>query len=91
VIKYIYSSSKDGYEGNSSAVAKAKAEVRVPAALQPIDVIVTPTANYLKFILNLTKATSHKKVLFELDKLVQVMKTTTNLLLWQNRILIIEK
>jgi outer membrane protein OmpA-like peptidoglycan-associated protein/tetratricopeptide (TPR) repeat protein len=80
---YSIQASKDGYEGNSFAVAKSKGtEVRVPAALQPIDVIVTPTAIVLKPIyFEFNKSNITQEGAFELDKLVQVMKNNDQLVI----------
>lgn len=80
---YTIQASKDGYEGNSFPVAKSKGiEVKVSAALQPIDVIVTPTEIILKpiyFEFNKSKITQEGA--FELDKLVQVLKNNDKLVI----------
>lgn len=75
--------SKDGYEGNSFAVAKSKGEdVTVSAALQPIDVIVTEKEIILKDIyFEFNKSNITQEGAFELDKLVQVMKNNDQLVI----------
>jgi outer membrane protein OmpA-like peptidoglycan-associated protein/tetratricopeptide (TPR) repeat protein len=80
---YSIQASKDGYEGNSFAVAKSKGtEVRVDAALQPIDVIVTPTEIILKPIyFEYNKSNITQEGAFELDKLVQVMRNNGDLVI----------
>jgi outer membrane protein OmpA-like peptidoglycan-associated protein/tetratricopeptide (TPR) repeat protein len=80
---YSIQASKDGYEGNSFAVAKSKGkEVRVEAALQPIDVIVTPTEIILKPIyFEYNKSNITQEGAFELDKLVQVMRNNGDLII----------
>ena len=73
---YVVQASKDGYEGNTFAVAKGKGPTtKVDAALQPIDVIVTETEIVLKPIFfEYDKSNITQDGAFELDKLVQVMK-----------------
>lgn len=80
---YAIQASKDGYEGNSFAVAKSKGQtVNVAAALQPIDVIVTPDAIILKDIyFEYNKSNITQEGAFELDKLVQVMKNNNELVI----------
>lgn len=75
--------SKDGYEGNSFAVAKSKGEdVTVSASLQPIDVIVTEKEIILKDIyFEFNKSNITQEGAFELDKLVQVMKNNDQLVI----------
>jgi len=81
---YSIQASKDGFEGNSFAVAKGKGpEVKVDAALQPIDVIVTPTEIVLKPIyFEYDKSNITQDGAFELDKLVQVMKNNDQLVIF---------
>ena len=73
---YVVQASKDGFEGNTFAVAKSKGpSAKVDAALQPIDVIITPTEIVLKPIyFEFNKSNITQEGAFELDKLVQVMK-----------------
>ncbi len=80
---YTILASKDGFEGNSFAVAKSKGpEVKVNAALQPIDVIVTATEILLKPIyFEFNKSNITQEGAFELDKLVQVMKNNDKLVI----------
>lgn len=80
---YTIQASKDGYEGNSFPVAKSKGpEAKVDAALQPIDVIVTPTEIVLKPIyFEFNKSNITQEGAFELDKLVQVMKNNESLVI----------
>jgi outer membrane protein OmpA-like peptidoglycan-associated protein len=76
--------SKDGFEGNSFPVAKSKGpSVKVDAALQPIDVIVTDTEIVLKPIyFEFNKSNITQEGAFELDKLVQVMKNNDKLVVF---------
>ena len=69
---------------SSFAVAKSKGpEVKVDAALQPIDVIVTPTEIVLKPIFfEYDKSNITADGAFELDKLVQVMKNNDKLVIF---------
>jgi outer membrane protein OmpA-like peptidoglycan-associated protein/tetratricopeptide (TPR) repeat protein len=80
---YVVQVSKDGYEGNTFAVAKSKGPTaKVDAALQPIDVIVTPTEIVLKPIFfEYDKSNITQEGAFELDKLVQVMKNNDKLII----------
>ena len=80
---YSIQASKDGYEGNSFAVAKSKGlPVKIQATLQPIDVIVTPTEIVLKTIyFEYDKSNITQEGAFELDKLVQVMKNNDELVI----------
>ena len=80
---YVVQVSKDGYEGNTFAVAKSKGPTaKVDAALQPIDVIVTPTEIVLKPIFfEYDKSNITQEGAFELDKLVQVMKNNDKLVI----------
>ncbi len=81
---YSIQASKDGFEGNSFAVAKSKGpEAKVDAALQPIDVIVTPTEIVLKPIFfEYDKSNITAEAAFELDKLVQVLKNNDKLVIF---------
>jgi len=81
---YSIQASKDGFEGNVFPVAKSKGpSARVDAALQPIDVIVTPTQIILKPIyFEYDKSNITQEGAFELDKLVQVMKNNDKLVIF---------
>jgi len=81
---YTIQASKDGFEGNSFAVAKSKGpEATVAAPLQPIDVIITPTEIILKPIyFEFNKSNITQQGAFELDKLVQVMKENDKLVIF---------
>lgn len=80
---YVVQASKDGYEGNTFAVAKGKGPTtKVDAALQPIDVIVTETEIVLKPIFfEYDKSNITQDGAFELDKLVQVMKNNDKMVI----------
>lgn len=80
---YVVQASKDGYEGNTFAVTKSKGpNAKVDAALQPIDVIVTETEVVLKPIyFEYDKSNITQEGAFELDKLVQVMKNNTKMVI----------
>jgi outer membrane protein OmpA-like peptidoglycan-associated protein/tetratricopeptide (TPR) repeat protein len=79
---YVIQAAKDGYESNTFAVAKARKSTTVDAALQPIDVIVTPTEIVLKPIyFEFNKSNITQEGAFELDKLVQVMKNNDKLVI----------
>lgn len=81
---YSIQASKDGFEGNVFAVAKSKGPTaKVDAALQPIDVIVTPTEIILKPIyFEFDKSNITQEGAFELDKLIQVMKNNDKLVIY---------
>jgi len=81
---YSIQASKDGFEGNVFPVAKSKGPTaRVEAALQPIDVIITPTQIVLKPIFfEYDKSNITQEGAFELDKLVQVMKNNDKLVIF---------
>jgi outer membrane protein OmpA-like peptidoglycan-associated protein len=81
---YSIQASKDGFEGNVFPVAKSKGPTaKVDAALQPIDVIVTPTEIVLKPIFfEFDKTNITQEGAFELDKLVQVMKNNDKLVIF---------
>jgi outer membrane protein OmpA-like peptidoglycan-associated protein/tetratricopeptide (TPR) repeat protein len=80
---YVVQASKDGFEGNTFAVTPSKGpSVRVDAALQPIDVIVTETEIVLKPIyFEYDKSNITQEGAFELDKLVQVMKNNEKMVI----------
>jgi outer membrane protein OmpA-like peptidoglycan-associated protein/tetratricopeptide (TPR) repeat protein len=81
---YSIQASKDGFEGNVFAVEKSKGPTaKLPAPLQPIDVIVTPTEIVLKPIyFEFDKSNITQQGAFELDKLVQVMKNNDKLVIF---------
>jgi outer membrane protein OmpA-like peptidoglycan-associated protein/tetratricopeptide (TPR) repeat protein len=81
---YTIQASKDGFEGNSFPVAKSKGpDAKIAAALQPIDVIVTPTEIILNPIyFEYDKSNITQQGAFELDKLVQVMKNNSNMVIF---------
>ena len=80
---YVVQASKDGYEGNTFAVAKSKGpKANVDAPLQPIDVIVTETEIVLKPIyFEFDKSNITQEGAFELDKLVQVMRNNDKMVI----------
>jgi outer membrane protein OmpA-like peptidoglycan-associated protein len=80
---YVVQASKDGYEGNTFAVAKSKGpETKVNAALQPIEVIVTEKEIILKDVFfEFNKSNITQEGAFELDKLVQVMKNNDKIVI----------
>lgn len=81
---YSIQASKDGFEGNVFAVAQSKGpNAKVDAALQPIDVIITPTEIVLQPIyFEFDKSNITQEGAFELDKLVQVMKNNDKLVIF---------
>lgn len=81
---YSIQASKDGFEGNVFAVEKSKGPTaKLPAPLQPIDVIITPTAIILKPIyFEFDKSNITQEGAFELDKLVQVLKNNDKLVIF---------
>jgi outer membrane protein OmpA-like peptidoglycan-associated protein len=80
---YVIQASKDGFEGNTFAIAKGKGpQTKVDAALQPIDVIVTETEIVLQSIFfEFNKSNITQEGAFELDKLVQVMKNNDKIVI----------
>jgi outer membrane protein OmpA-like peptidoglycan-associated protein/tetratricopeptide (TPR) repeat protein len=74
---YVVQASKDAFEGNTFAVTPSKGpSARVEAAIQPIEVIVTETEIVLKPIyFEYDKSNITQEGAFELDKLVQAMKS----------------
>lgn len=81
---YSIQASKDGFEGNVFPVAKSKGPTgKIDAALQPIEVIVTPTEIILKPIyFEFDKSNITQEGAFELDKLVQVMMNNDKLVIY---------
>lgn len=75
--EYTIQASKDGYESNTFAVTRSTGEERkVDAALQPIETIVKETEIVLNPIyFEFDKSNVTREGAFELDKLVQVMKS----------------
>ena len=80
---YTIQAAKDGYESGVFAVAATNGgKVKVPAPLNPIDVIVTEKEVILKDIqFEFNKANITADGAFELDKLVQVMKNNENMVI----------
>ncbi|HMI08136.1 MAG TPA: OmpA family protein [Flavobacterium sp.] len=80
---YSIQASKDGYEGNTFAVARSTGEARkVDAALQPIETIVKETEVVLNPIyFEFDKSNVTAEGAFELDKLVQAMKANPALVI----------
>ncbi|MCF6130624.1 OmpA family protein [Flavobacterium sp. AS60] len=80
---YVVQASKDGYEGNTFAVAKSKGpKAKVDAPLQPIEVIVTEKEIILNPIyFEFDKSNITREGAFELDKLVQVMKNNDKMVI----------
>jgi outer membrane protein OmpA-like peptidoglycan-associated protein/tetratricopeptide (TPR) repeat protein len=81
---YSIQASKDGFEGNVFSVEKSKGPTaKLPAPLQPIDVIITPTEIVLQPIyFEFDKSNITQQGAFELDKLVQVMKNNDKLVIF---------
>jgi outer membrane protein OmpA-like peptidoglycan-associated protein len=81
---YSIQASKDGFEGNVFPVEKSKGPTaKLPAPLQPIDVIITPTEIVLQPIyFEFDKSNITQQGAFELDKLVQVMKNNDKLVIF---------
>jgi len=81
--EYTVQVSKDGYESNNFPVAKnAGGDVNVAAVLQPIETIIKDTEvtlNSIFFEFNKSNVTSEGA--FELDKLVQVLKSKPNMVI----------
>ena len=80
---YSIQASKDGFEGSSFGVAKTKGgQVKVDAPLQPIEAIITETEIILSPIyFEYNKSNITQEGAFELDKLVQVMKSNDKLVI----------
>jgi outer membrane protein OmpA-like peptidoglycan-associated protein/tetratricopeptide (TPR) repeat protein len=80
---YTLQVSKDGFVSKTIAVEKSKGgEMPIVAELDPIDVIVTETEVILNDIFfEFNKSNITKEGAFELDKLVQVMKNNTNMVI----------
>jgi outer membrane protein OmpA-like peptidoglycan-associated protein len=80
---YNIQASKDGFESGTFSVSQAKGgQTKIDAALQPIDVIVTETEIVLNPIyFEYNKSNITQEGAFELDKLVQVMKSNDKLVI----------
>ena len=80
---YSIQSAKDGYESGVFSIAATNGgKVKVTAALNPIDVIVTEKEVVLKEInFEYNKSNITQEGAFELDKLVQVMKNNENIVI----------
>jgi outer membrane protein OmpA-like peptidoglycan-associated protein/tetratricopeptide (TPR) repeat protein len=82
-VAYSIQAAKDGYESGVFSIAATNGgKVKVPAPLNPIDVIVTEKEVILKEInFEYNKSNITAEGAFELDKLVQVMKANENLVI----------
>ncbi|UMY66268.1 MULTISPECIES: OmpA family protein [unclassified Flavobacterium] len=80
---YTVQAMKDGFESGTFGIDKNKGgKVEVPAALNPIDVIVTETEIILKDIFfEYNKSNITPQGAFELDKLVQVLNNNPNMVI----------
>jgi outer membrane protein OmpA-like peptidoglycan-associated protein len=80
---YSIQASKEGFESNTFDVTKSMGgKTKVDAALQPIDVIITETEIILNPIyFEYDKSNITQEGAFELDKLVQVMKSNDKLVI----------
>lgn len=80
---YVVQASKDGFVGNTFAVVKSKGPTaKIDAALQPIETIITEkeiVLNPIYFEFNKSNITQDGA--FELDKLIQVMKSNPNMVI----------
>jgi len=82
-VAYSIQAAKDGYESGVFSIAATNGgKVKVPAALNPIDVIVTEIEVILKEInFEYNKSNITAEGAFELDKLVQVLKNNENMII----------
>ncbi len=80
---YAIVAAKEGFESNTIEIAKSKGEmITIPVALQPIDVIITETEIVLKPIFfEYNKSNITREGAYELDKLVQVLKSNNQLVI----------
>lgn len=80
---YSIQASNDGFESNTFGVTKSKGgQTKVEAALQPIETIITETEIVLNPIyFEYNKSNITQEGAFELDKLVQVMKSNEKLVI----------
>jgi outer membrane protein OmpA-like peptidoglycan-associated protein/tetratricopeptide (TPR) repeat protein len=81
---YSLQASKEGFEGNEFNVSKSKGPtVNLSLPLKPINEIITPTSIVLHPIyFEFDKSNITQQGAFELDKLVQVMKSNQNLVIF---------
>jgi len=81
--EYSLQVAKDGFESGSFSIAKNKGgKLQVPTPLNPIEVIVKPTEIVLNPIFfEFNKSNVTQQGAFELDKLVQVMKSNDKLVI----------
>jgi outer membrane protein OmpA-like peptidoglycan-associated protein/tetratricopeptide (TPR) repeat protein len=81
---YSIQATKEGFEGNLFALSKSNGPtVKLQTPLQPIELIITPTAIVLQPIyFDFDKSNITQQGAFELDKLVQVMKSNKNLVIF---------
>jgi outer membrane protein OmpA-like peptidoglycan-associated protein len=82
--EYSLQVSKDGYESGVFSIAKNKGgKLTVPTPLNPIEVIIKPTEIVLNPIyFEFNKSNITQEGAFELDKLVQVMKSNEKLVIF---------
>jgi outer membrane protein OmpA-like peptidoglycan-associated protein len=82
--EYSLQVAKDGYESGVFTIAKNKGgKLKVPTPLNPIEVIVKPTEIVLNPIFfEYNKSNITQQGAFELDKLVQVMKSNDKLVIF---------
>ncbi|CCB68564.1 OmpA family protein [Flavobacterium branchiophilum] len=82
---YVIQASKEGFESNTFAVAKVSkaSKARIDAALNPIEHIITPTEVVLNPIFfEYNKSNITQEGAFELDKLVEAMKSNDKLVVF---------
>jgi outer membrane protein OmpA-like peptidoglycan-associated protein/tetratricopeptide (TPR) repeat protein len=81
--EYSLQVTKDGYESGIFPIAKNKGgKLNVPAPLNPIEIIIKPTEIVLNPIFfEFNKSNITQQGAFELDKLVQVMKSNDKLII----------
>lgn len=81
---YSLQASKEGFEGNGLNVSKSKVPtVNLSLPLKPINEIITPTSIALQSIyFEFDKSNITQQGAFELDKLIQVMKSNPNLVIF---------
>lgn len=82
--EYSLQVTKDGYESGIFPIAKNKGgKLNVPAPLNPIEIIIKPTEIVLNPIFfEFNKSNITQQGAFELDKLVQVMKSNDKLVIF---------
>ena len=82
--EYSLQVTKDGFESGVFAIAKNKGgKLNVPAPLNPIEIIIKPTEIVLNPIFfEYNKSNITQEGAFELDKLVQVMKSNDKLIIF---------